>query len=800
MAKQRKRRVQLLTVAAVALLATLSAVGTGCSGDDEAVSVECDSTREYFARYTIPVLFQNCLACHKRGGAASETEYVLKGPAEAGFLEHNMASFTNVARLESDGQSIVLLKPTLQIPHEGGQIIQKDSDEYKAILGFVVRLKNDEVCEPNNAGYFTGVELKDELDTLRSASILLAARLPTDLEIKRVKEGGFPALEAVLDELMTEEPFFDFVRQIYADLFGTDFYLNDGTDVLNAYNDVDENGFELGDGIEPSQAPYYNPGMNPFWHNNAPHSLMNKYGIRDSDELRRFTNVAVAREPLGLIEYIVRNDRPFTEVVTADYMAVTPLSQYAYGAEGAEFAQEDNPFEWSAARMPEFPHSGLLTSQILWARHTTTLTNVNRHRSRMVLLWFLGTDILKTAEQPVDQTDVTVDNPQVFDPRCNVCHTTLDPIAGTMQSLDPMGLWWQEPNWYKEMWPPGIAELQMPGLQRATGFKWLGQQIAVDDRFALAAVYNLYRGLTGRDPLVAPVDFTDPLHEFKFNGFLAQANTFRDIADKFKASNYNFKVVVKEFILSPYFRAKNAVALTHEQQAQLSEVGLAHLLTPEELHKKVMAILGIPWGSASEPILVARPRDPAEQGTYQLFYGGVDNDQIANRIREPNGIMAAVAERMAIQMACTSVPQDFVRAAEDRLLFKPVTIGGVQYDPMDLEPETQGGLPIPDAEAAIKKTIVSLHGHILGERVTVNDPEVARTYTLFLETWREGKDKMATAELGTGLPFACMATEDPWTFQPYTEEESVTEDSKYVIRAWIAVGTYLISDYKFLFE
>jgi hypothetical protein len=800
MAKQRKRKVRLLTLAAVALLATLAAVGTGCAADDEAVSVECDSTREYFARYTIPVLFQNCLACHKKGGAASETEYVLKGPAEAGFLEHNLNSFAQVAKLESDGESIVLLKPTLAIPHEGGQLIQKDSDEYKSILGFVVRLKNDEVCEPNNTSYFTGVELANAEDTLRKASIILAGRLPNDGEITRVREGGFAALEAVLDELMTEEPFFDFVRQIYADLFGTDFYLNDGTDVLNAYNNVDEDGFFLGEGVDSAQTPYYNPSMNPFWHRTAPKQLMHQYGIRDAEEMERFSNIAVAREPLGLLEYIVRNDRPFTELVTADYMAVTPLSQHAYGAEGAEFVEGNNPFEWAAARMPDFPHSGLLTSQILWARHTTTLTNRNRHRARVILLWFLGTDILKTAEQPVDQTDVTVDNPQVFDPRCNVCHTTVDPIAGTLQSFDEMGLWWQEPQWYKEQWPPGLGDLSMPNTVREKGFQWLGQQIAVDDRFALSAVYNLYRGLTGRDPLVAPVEFNDPLHEYKFNGFLAQANTFRAIADKFKASNYNFKTVVKEFVLSPYFRAKNAVALSRELQAQLGEVGLGHLLTPEELHKKIMAVLGIPWGDASEPILVAQPRSPADQGVYQLFYGGVDNDQVAARIREPNGVMAAVAERMAIQMSCTAVPQDFARASDDRILFQDVTIGGVQYDPQTLEPETQGGLPIPDAKQAIMKTIVQLHEHILGERLSVDDVEVERTYSLFLETWREGKDKMANDELGTNLPYRCQATEDPWTYQPYTDEESVVEDPKYVIRAWMAVGTYLISDFKFLFE
>ena len=33
---------------------------------------------------------------------------------------------------------------------------------------------------------------------------------------------------------------------------------------------------------------------------------------------------AMRREPLELVAHIVRNDRPFTEIVTADYIMVSP--------------------------------------------------------------------------------------------------------------------------------------------------------------------------------------------------------------------------------------------------------------------------------------------------------------------------------------------------------------------------------------------------------------------------------------------------------------------------------------------
>ena len=35
---------------------------------------------------------------------------------------------------------------------------------------------------------------------------------------------------------------------------------------------------------------------------------------------------ALLGEPMKLVEHIVRNDRPFTDIVTADYIMVTPYS------------------------------------------------------------------------------------------------------------------------------------------------------------------------------------------------------------------------------------------------------------------------------------------------------------------------------------------------------------------------------------------------------------------------------------------------------------------------------------------
>ena len=45
-----------------------------------------------------------------------------------------------------------------------------------------------------------------------------------------------------------------------------------------------------------------------------------------------------------------------------------------------------------------------------------------------------------------------------------------------------------------------------------------------------------------------------------------------------------------------------------------------------------------------------------------------------------------------------------------------------------------------------------------------------------------------------------MARVDPNTQQDLPEAQQISDDTAYTIRAWMAVVTYLLSDYKFLFE
>lgn len=791
MTKLQRAPVRSITFGLAALLGVTAFGASGCSEE----AAPCESTYEYFSTKVWPIIGSKCLPCHNPQGVAKETSYVLKGAAEAGFLDHNLTVLSDVASFEKNGVSQVLLKPSLQIAHQGGQVVPQGSADYAVLEGFVQKLKTGSECESSQTSHFTGVEMLNDASTLRKASLLLGARLPTAAEIASVKAGGAPALEAALAGIMTEQPYFDFIKRTYNDLFLTDFYLQNSTAVANAL-----------------------PYADAMWFQKISKDEIAKYGFENAQDISSYTNYAVAREPLALIEHVLREGRPFSEILTADYTMVTPLSAKSFGVE-AKFKNPYDPLEWAEAKLPPvapmdkdgkatgkpvaYPHAGVLSSPVLLVRHPSTATNRNRARSRKAYLWFLGTNILLTAQQPIDQTKVDSNNPTRETDTCTVCHANVDPLAGCFQAFNDNGMFSPEPTWYPEMWSPGFGSEKLPLDQAVNGLPWLGQRLAADPRFALSVVFTMFKGLTGREPLLAPTDTADPEYSGKFASFYAQADTFRRISESFVASHYDLRLVIAKLVQSPYFRAVNSVALDATTKLKLKDVGRAQLLPPEQLHDKVTAVLGLPWGDNPEaPFLRGNYRSPANLGAFQLFYGGMDSNSVTTRSTAPNGVLASVAERMAIQMGCRSVPYDFTRETEKRLLFPLVQLNEKLIDPKGFEPETSDGLPIDLAQQGIRQTLVHLHERILGETLALDDPEIDRSFNLFVEAWRAGVKGMKATEkpISKELPGDCRATRDFYSRTEFTPERKLTTDETYVVRAWMAVVTYLLGDYKFLYE
>lgn len=765
-ARKNKRTLGLGAMAAGLGLLAISACGEGEGKDGDCVSNET-FFRENVSQYlTGTGEMSGCVACHNATGVAKDTSFILQtsewGPD---YIEQNLEVFSQMSRLKFDGVPWILAKPTAEVDHGGAQQFTKDSEQYEIFSEMISRLDNPVVCDEGDPAeqFFDGVELLDEVATLRKASLALVGRLPTIEEEQAVRDGGFEALDVVLDDMMTEEVFYDRLIEIYNDHFLTDRYYpgTEAIDLLGGLEDSDDN-------------PLY-PSL--FWYESLPEEQM--------DEAREFTNEGIARQSLELIVHVVRNDLPFTEILTADYTMVNPFSARAFGVE-ANF-ETGSYDEFVPAKLPGIPHAGVLTNPIFMNRFPTTPTNRNRHRARMVYQFFLATDVLRLGERPLNASGELAPNPTRDEAQCNICHNVIDDVAGTLQNWDELGRYSPPESWYTDMIQPGFGDQILPVSEQPRAEQWLAQQLATDPRFAIAPVHILFKGLSGQEPMREPSDVNDEHYLQYIRAFDVQTQVFRGIADKFVEDGYNLKTVVKEIVKSPYYRAANADDLTPEREAELAEVGTGRLLTPEQLHRKVEAMTGQPWRNNGNDLLL---------DDYLIFYGGIDSLDVTTRITEPNGIMANVAARMSNEMACWSVAADFAKPAADRMMFPFVEVG---FEPLDAN-----GFEISGAASAIRANIQYLHQRLLGEFVDVNHPEVERTYQLYLDVWRDGQQKLGLPQdeggYSTGLPGQCQAVNDYWTGEPLPEDRQIFNDETYTIRAWMAVTAYLLSDYRFLHE
>lgn len=744
-----------------ALLTSAVVAFTGCAEDDVS-DAECVSTRSYFENNVWSSFMQeNCFGCHNPQGQARATDFVLLPLGVPGALEANLATVEHVAAFEYEGASILLLKPTAKMAHGGGERFTTASNEYKALETLVKRFKEPVDCEDaSDETYLAGVVLLDDAQTVRKAALSLAGRLPTEAELAKVAEGP-EGLDEVLLGLTSEDVFFEKLAQIFNDKLLTDRYLggNNATNLLST-DDYPNRRWYDEDSEYAASAEYKDLG-------------------------RQYSNNAVARAPLELINHIVANNRPFTEVLTADYMMVNPFSATVYGVEDlVAWSDKNDPNEWREAKVPSYPHAGLLTSAMFLNRFPTTDTNRNRHRSRMTMQFFLATDITKLAERPIDPTAIVEHNPTLFNAQCTVCHEVLDPLAGTFQNWTAGGRYMApEEGWFSDMKPPGYGDDSLPGAQE--GLQWLAGRISTDARFSLSITYWLYEGLTGLAPLGAPTETEAPNYTALKRAYDNQDKVLNEVADAFEADNFNLKRIVVELVKSAYFRADaTSVPLDEERVADLDSLGMGRLLTPEDLNRKIAATTGYPW--------VRYDGNGYLMTDYRIFYGGIDSEDVTKRIAQPNGIMANVAWRMANEVSCQNGPRDFVSNRTDRRLFPLVEASFV--------PEDDNGFSVPGAKQAIKENIQHLHARLLGERLELNDPEIERTYQLWYETWKEGSLAVVNDEVDDYLPYRCRAENDYITGEDLPDDVQVRRDYNYAIRSWMAVLTYLLADYKFLHE
>ncbi len=697
-----------------------------------------------------------CLACHNQEGSARHSQFVLQPTSVPGAMEANLQILSTLAQKEQDGSSWLLLKPTNTVPHGGGQMVAPGSAEAELLQEFITLANRPDLCQGEGEDEATdsglGLTLASPVSTLRKASLVLAGRLPTSMEESRVRAGGEDVLIQVLWEMMSGEAFADRMVLLLNDVFLTDRYLENNLGV-----------FIVDQGRYPSA----------FWYEQTDPS--------DKWTYQTLTAEAIAREPLMLAQHILREDRPWSEILTADYMLANTWLKLAYGVHDGPIPAPDDPAAqvWEEIDLPDYPHAGVLTTVAFLNRYPNTDTNRNRHRSWYFYKTFLDTDIMTFADRPVDSTDTPFDNPTLNDPNCNVCHTTMDPVAGLFQNWNTLGAYRPDAAWYDDMLVPGFGGVDLPDAAQDEALPWLAARTVEDPRFDVASVKMVMKLLTGQEPLSQATVTDDPVMQ---KALAEQDAWIADIAAEFRERNHDLKWVIEQVVLSHWFRA---IADDGASEATLERTGAAIMLSPEMLHDKISATLGMPWVNEAS-------RQGYLTEFYGLMYGGIDSNTITERLSEPSGVTESIALSMATDMACRAVPIDLHKSTDDRVLFPYATMADA--------PILRDGTRDEQTEAAIRRNLQWLFLRLLGEDLPVDDPEIDAAYALLEDAWTTGRLAVNSGDATSILPGPCQLREDWWTGEPLPDDQMVIRDDDFAIRAWMTVVTYLLTDYRFLYE
>ena len=671
-------------------------------------------TSAYERDIEIPIVQARCVTCHVAGGVSGNTPLVFHlGEQQASQNEQVFEAYLDST---NDAQALLLEKVRGGAAHGGGSIFSASSTEYQDLANYLSSLTGEDSSPPVQAEFFEFVQMESADATLRRAALLLAGRLPTEAERLNAAQSD-EGLRITIKSLMSGPAFHAFLLRGANDKLLTDAFLNDRF-------------LEVMD----SNAPFY------------PELASRRFTAYASGEAAidafrdwaRHLNYGITRAPLELIAYVVENDRPYTEILTANYTMVNPYSAEIYHANASFHSDDatefvpgqnrgqilvDDAFEGefmqpnginisSHGAFVEYPHAGVLNEPVFLNRYPTTDTNRNRARARWTFFHFLDVDIERSAPRTTDPEALAdTNNPTLNNPNCTVCHQLMDPVAGAYQNYGNVG-WYRNSDggldalprtykrgddspyqlgdtWYRDMLEPGFDNAFVPDADRSLA--WLATQITDSDQFAVATVKFWWSAVMSEALLTLPENRDALYYEEELQAYEAQQSIIDTLATQFRegmngGAPYQLKDLLTGMILSNWFRADQTTqSHSAARQAQLTGLGKGRLLTPEELENKTRALLGFAWGENTDSNNLENYWSNLNN-RYRIYYGGIDSDGIVERATAMNSLMANVAEAQALSVSCPAVVFDFNRPDEEKQIFTevdrlvtPVTQGQDSY-------------------------------------------------------------------------------------------------------------------------
>ena len=833
--------------------------GADLSENLEVSCTETDT--EFFSRAVWPTLSTTCIGCHGEANVSSSNTPALVFPSDSNsaytavrhYINEYGMKLANKPSMNGEGHTggRLLSVDSTQAANLAEMVIRVQEPVASCLDsgGTVAReLGYRDVTNINAAR------------TARKAALLLQGRMPTNEELTTASTSD-SGLETVLAGYLQGEQFEAWLMNSANDHLLTRKYLTGQTEAQEAlsgdtynYTGLYERTSAGFDAAEAAELACANANGTPSADADQPECVTAQQVREQAGFVYRETQRAIAEEPLQLIRHVVTNDLPYSEILTADYMMMNPFTyEVLDGTTWSGNYDDMDPTDWRPSHIRQYvfrgwldcqgvmtgecsiqaktskayvPSAGILSSPVFLLRYPSTDTNRNRARARWTYYYFLGVDIERLAVRAMDPEELkNVTNPGAEGSTCYGCHIIMDPVAGAYQSWGngsqflvrngndslPQTYIDAEPtdyvagdHWYRGQLKPGFNGVDMPTVSaygpnssHEDGLQWLAQQLVNDARFASGTAKFWFRGLFGRDPLLAPTATGDADYAARLQAYQEEQALIEQWSSNFQATNFDLKSLLVDMMMSPLFRGELTQDADAQRRAALNTLGLGRLLSPEQLNRKLIGVTGFSW------------RWPWQQESqllesYYMFYGGIDSDGISKRPDALNSLMYSVTERMANEVACPIVAAEFWPGA-NKALFTGVDIA--------TDPSTAEG------EAAIRSAINNLMWRLWGVSDSVEQDALWHLYKDLYDqrmVWSDAPTYLDANGASVEQDEFCSIYDNDltdnvdiqvnWDGIEWSNEASIREhlgsyyNPEQTLRPWMGVLIAMLTDIQFITE
>jgi len=427
----------------------------------------------------------------------------------------------------------------------------------------------------------------------------------------------------------------------------------------------------------------------------------------DDPRLEALIAASIGEEPLMVLARVAAEDRPYTELVTADWTMADEHLAALYPLDTPPIPLGWRPAQYTDGRPP----AGLLSTNGLWWRYLSDGVSYGRTRANAVARIFLCADFLgRPIDFPrdIDLTDEAgVRDAIRHNEGCVGCHAGLDPLASYLAGFQYASLTAtelaryhpeRERHWTRMTGQPP-AFYGSPGHSLAD----LGHQIAADPRFITCAVEQAFTLLMRRPPNRAESAELDALTGHR-EAFLAGGLTVRAL----------FRTIVSD--------PRYALADPAEPP---------RVIPPEVWADTLEDLTGFRLTADGADLLAT------DRTGVRVLAGGGDGRAGADPAALPTATMSLVWERTAEAAALYAVDHG-PTPPDARALF---------IIPTDRPP-----LGAPASDPAMQAQAAHLHRRLFGRHVAADSLEVEATLALWETLFAiEGDARRAWAGVLTAL-------------------------------------------------